>query len=442
MKARIFCGPIAALLGACLLGAACSATGPALTFSGSALGAEGNVIRQQLDQFAGLHPGIRIEIRVTPDAADQRHQLYVQWLNARASEPDVLQLDVIWTAEFAAAGWILAVDRLVDEDDFFPAALEASRWQGRPFAVPWFVDVGLLYWRTDLLPTPPGSLTEMRAAALDVIRAGRLDQGLVWQGARYEGLVTVFLEHLTAFGGRVFDEGGEVVVDRPEAVRALTFMRDSVRVDGLVPVSALSWQEEHTRFAFQSGNAVFMRNWPYAWMLLNRADESAVAGRVGVMPFPAADGGHESAALGGSQLAINRYTEEADLARALVAFLTAPEQMLERARVAGQLPARRSLFQQRELAESLSIPLSSVFRALEAAVARPVTPVYSELSDSLQVHLHRTLSGQEQPDEALREAAREIRALLDRTGLSHAAKGSALDISAEPHGGPSSQWAN
>jgi multiple sugar transport system substrate-binding protein len=195
-------------------------------------------------------------------------------------------------------------------------------------------------------------------------------------------------------------------------------MRDSIRADGLVPAAALSWQEEHTRFAFQSGRVLFMRNWPYAWALVTRTDQSAVANRVGVIPFPAAAGGRESAALGGAQLAINRYTDEPELARALVEFLTAPEQMLERARLAGQLPARRSLFERRDLADSLSMPLRDVFRALEAAVARPVTPVYSELSDSLQVHVHRTLSGQEQPDEALREAAREIRALLVRTGLS------------------------
>jgi multiple sugar transport system substrate-binding protein len=393
----------------------CATPEPRLTFSGSAVGAEGDLIRQQLDRFARLHPDVHVEIRVTPDAADQRHQLYVQWLNARAAEPDVLQLDVIWIAEFAAAGWILPLDAV--DDDFFPAALAASRWQGREFAVPWFVDVGLLYWRTDLLSAAPASLANLRADAREAIRTGRADQGLVWQGARYEGLVTVFLEHLTAFGGAVFDERGRIIVDRSEAVRALTFMRDSIRTDGIVPAAALAWQEEHTRFAFQSGRAVFMRNWPYAWTLLARADQSAVANRVGVIPFPAADGGRESAALGGAQLAINRYTAEPDLARALVDFLTAPEQMLERARVAGQLPARPSLFQERALAESLSLPLPEVYRALEVAIARPVTPIYSELSDSLQVHVHRALSGQEQPDEALGEAAREIQALLDRTGL-------------------------
>ena len=405
-----------------MLAAAAAACGgeaaPRLTFSGSALGAEGAVIRRQLDRFAEAHPGVRVELRVTPDAADQRHQLYVQWLNARAAEPDVLQLDIIWTAEFAAAGWIRPIAlTAADAGDFFPAALDANRWQGTSYAVPWFVDAGLLYWRTDLLDAAPATLAELRADALRTVRAGDTRDGLVWQGARYEGLVTVFLEHLTAFGGAILDEAGGVIVDEPPAVRALTFMRDAVHADGIVPAAALSWQEEQVRFAFQNGQSTFMRNWPYAWALLEDPTQSRVAGHVGVAPFPPAPGGRAAAALGGAQLAINRYTEEPELAEALVRFLTAPDQMIERALTASQLPARRSLYDTPALAGALSIPLADVRGALEAAVPRPITPVYSELSELLQVRLHRALTNQQEPAAALRDAALDMRALLERAGL-------------------------
>ena len=103
-------------------------------------------------------PDIRVVQRDTPDAADQRHQLYVQWLNAGASDPDILQLDAIWTPEFAAAGWILPLDRFdPDTAAFFPATIRANRWQDPLFALPWFVDVGMLYWRTDLVSAPATS---------------------------------------------------------------------------------------------------------------------------------------------------------------------------------------------------------------------------------------------------------------------------------------------
>ncbi|HWN45229.1 MAG TPA: extracellular solute-binding protein, partial [Thermoanaerobaculia bacterium] len=177
-----------------------------LRISGSAVGAEGEVLTRQVGRFMAANPGVQVETQRTPDDATQRHQLYVQWLNAQVGRPDVLQLDVVWTAEFAAAGWILPLDRFrPSTEDFFPASLEANRWQGRLFALPWFMDVGMLYWRTDLVPRAPVSLDELARFA----HAGISDEvpyGIVWQGARYEGLVTVFLEVLGAFGGEILAE--------------------------------------------------------------------------------------------------------------------------------------------------------------------------------------------------------------------------------------------
>lgn len=389
---------------------------PRLTLSASGLGAEGDVVRSQLARFAAAHPEAQVDIQITPDAADQRRQLYVQWLNGHADDPDVLQLDVIWTAEFAGAGWIAPLPAPLDTSDFFPAALAAARWRGELFALPWFVDVGLLYWRTDLVARAPHSLRELRQAALASTQSGATRWGLAWQGARYEGLLTVFLEHLGAFGGGILDSRGAVIVDAPEAVEALTFMRDSL-VDGVVPSSALTWQEEQVRFAFQNGQTAFMRNWPYAWPLVNAPGESRVAGRVGIAPFPAGEGGRPAAALGGALLAVNAYSDQRELAFALVAYLAAPEQMLERARLAAQLPSRRSLYASTALADALPLPVQDLRAVLEAAVSRPVTPVYSELSEVLQVQVHRALTGQEAPAMALRLAARDIRALLAGAGL-------------------------
>ncbi|MEZ5289658.1 MAG: ABC transporter substrate-binding protein [Vicinamibacterales bacterium] len=405
----------AALLALAALG--CGGTEPpGLVIAASTVGAEAAVTRRQIARFEARHPGLRVELRVTPDAAGQRHQMYVQWLNARATTPDVLQIDVVWTSEFAAAGWIAPLDD-PDDADLLPAAREAARWRGRTYAVPWFVDVGLLYWRTDLVDAPPRSQADLAAAARKA-RAGRATRyGLVWTGARYEGLVTVFLEYLNAYGGGILDDEGRVIVDEPPAIRALAAMCEAVGPDGIVPTAALNWQEEPVRFAFQNGEAAFMRNWPYAWSLLQAPSGSAVAGKVGVTTFPPASGGQAAAALGGAQLAVSRFSEHGAQARALIAFLTEPAQLLERARDASQLPARRSVYDLPAFAGALPLPAEALRSAIDAAVARPATPVYGELSETLQVHVHRALSGQQSPAAALAEAARELRALLARTGL-------------------------
>ena len=393
-----------------------------LTFSGSALGAEGTLVAKQLKRFMELNPGIRVELQRTPDDASQRHQLYVQWLNARVGNPSILQLDVVWTPEFAAAGWVLPLDKYdPGKNDFFPATITANTWAGRLYALPWFADVGLLYRRTDLAPREPRTLEEIVSGSQTAMaRRGGPRYGIVSQGARYEGLITGFVEYLGAFGGRIIDDKGEVVVNRPEAVRALEFMRDELYKWRVAPLDVLTWHEEETRFAFQNGNAVFMRNWPYAVAAMSDTAQSKVAGKFAVSPMPAsgaAAAGHSTATLGGAQLAINAYTDFPEAAYKLIAYLTAPEQMLERAQAVGQYPTRTALYDDTRMRGAINIPLETARRAIESATPRPVTPIYTEMSEILQIELHRALVRQAEPRQALDEAAARINALIERTGM-------------------------
>jgi ABC-type glycerol-3-phosphate transport system substrate-binding protein len=396
-----------------------------LTISGSAVGKEGEILTRQIGRFMAAHPGVTVRIHETPDDATQRHQLYVQWLNARVGSPDVLQLDVVWTAEFAAAGWILPLERFrPDGQDFFLPALDACRWRGSLFALPWFVDVGMLYWRTDLLGRAPRTLEELNGAALQTMQREGIAAGIVWQGARYEGLVTVFNEILGAHGGAILAPDGRVTVHSEAGVRALAFLRDQVRRD-IAPREVLTWHEEECRFAFQNGNAVLMRNWPYAVAAMSERSESRVAGRFAVAAMPAAVGGRPTATLGGAPLAINAWSRQPERAWELIAFLTAPEQMLERAQIVGQYPARLSVYDDAALAAALPVPPDEVRRIIEAAVARPATPLWAELSGELQVGLHRALTGAAEPRAALAEAASRMQRLLDESGLSARGSGGA-----------------
>jgi multiple sugar transport system substrate-binding protein len=325
---------------------------------------------------------------------------------------------VITTPEFAAAGWILPLDRFHPAtNEFFPATIAANRWNGSLYGLPWFVDVSMLFWRTDLLDRAPSTFDALSREVSRARREHGLPFGLVWSGARYEGLVTVFAEYLLGFGGRFLDDAGQVVVDSNAGVRALTEMRDSIYREQIVPPDVLAWQEEQTRFAFQSGRAVVMRNWPYAYPLLADPSTSRVAGRVAVSLMPRAPGGTQAATLGGQQLVINARSRHPDDAYALVSYLTSPEQMLERARLAGEYPARPALYDGAGLASALGTPPGEIRRIIEHAVPRPVTPVYGEISEVLQVQLHRALTRQEEPASALHQAAQTMNAVIRRSGL-------------------------
>jgi multiple sugar transport system substrate-binding protein len=160
-----------------------------------------------------------------------------------------------------------------------------------------------------------------------------------------------------------------------------------------------------------------MRNWPYAYALLQDPSQSSVAGRFAVGTMPAAPGGVPVAALGGSQLAINAHSDEPDAAFMLIEFLLRPEQMLERAQITGQYPTRPALYETDALAAALNIPPAEALRIVERAVPRPVTPVYNELSELLQIAVHRALTGQQEPRAALQEGAERMRELLARVRL-------------------------
>ena len=243
-------------------------------------GPEEALARKQIQEFQELHPEIRVTYQATPSSASERHTLYVTWLSSRSAEIDVLSLDVIWVAEFAAAGWLVPLDGYVAAtnmalDDFLPAGLISSTYQGRLYSLPWFADAGVLYYRKDLyeqagLP-PPRTFADLLAVRGLKERFG-LPYGFIFPGQAYEGLVCVLLEFIWSNGGRIFDDQGRLVLDSPQNREALSTLVDLVYRDGVSPLAVTTFMEEDCRHAFEQGYAVLMRNWPYAYALMNQPE--------------------------------------------------------------------------------------------------------------------------------------------------------------------------
>ena len=356
------------------------------------------VFREIIGRFNNAHPQTPVRLVEGPPSTDAREDMYSTAFLAGSSAYDVVYCDVIWIPKFAAAGWLLDLTgRLsgADANDFLPADLDAGSYKGRLYRIPAFTDAGLLYYRTDLVQRPPETYQDLVAAASRFQSADRV--GYVWQGKQYEGLVTNYLEVLWGHGGDWISPDRRVLLDSPEALEALRFMKSSI--DTISPRGVSTYTEEETRNLFQNGRSVFMRNWLYAWPLLNSSD-SDVKGRVAFIPMPHVSGGMRAATLGGWGFAISRLSPHADAAWEFIQFATGPEQLQELYSKAGRIPARKSLvpdyFQQ----------------IVKNARARPRIPEYAQASDILQRWLSAALADIVTPEDALRNAVRETRAVL------------------------------
>ena len=362
-----------------------------LVFRHSSMPGNADPVPQLLRDFERGHPGITVKREAMPWTADTQHQFYVINLEGKAAGFDVLMLDVIWVAEFARAGWLLDLtERWTERDrrEHFPAAVRAATFADRVWAMPWVTNVGLLYYRRDLLARHglgvPRSYDEIAAHAATVLERERDPslQGFLWQGKQYEGLVVNVLETLWASGTDLLGADGTVFPDPDRAAAALAYRRELLRT-GVSPPLVTAADEELSRREFGAGRAVFLRNWPYAADLFERPD-SPVRGRVGIAPLPG--GG----ALGGAHLGINRATRSPDAAWELVRFLSRPDAQRAIARATGLYPTRPALVE------------SAAFAAmLHRAHPRPITPWYQTISATLQPELSAAILGVRSPRAAI-----------------------------------------
>lgn len=338
-----------------------------------------------------------------PASTTDQFGQYRLWLAAGASDIDLYQTDVIWAPQLA--------DHFVDLTEaakdlaptHFPSIIESQTVNGKLVALPLWTDAPALYYRKDLLEkhgkTPPKTWAELAETAKliqDAERAaGNPDMwGFVWQGNAYEGLTCNALEWVKSHGGgQIVEPDGTISINNENAVAALEAAASWVGT--ISPEGVLAYQEEESRGVWQTGNAVFMRNWPYAYTLGN-GDDSAVKGLFGVTTLPVGGEGNTSAAtLGGWNVAVSKYSTKQEAAISLALYLAGPEAQKQRAINLSNLPTIISLYDDPEIAAAQPIipQWKDVFLN---AVPRPSAPTlgkYNEVSAKFWSAVHSTLSG-------------------------------------------------
>lgn len=382
------------------------------------LASELPVWRRIANDFEASHPGVRVDLVEGPNATDLRENLYTAALLAGDDSFDLVYMDVTWTPKFAQ--WLRPLDGDFTAGELarlLPAAVRSGRFRGSLYRIPVRTDVGVLYYRRDLLErsglSPPRTLEELARIA------GRLQSpptlwGYVWPGGQYEGLICTYLEVLRAYGGFwVNPDTLEVGLERAEALRALDFLRRSRAAGGISPPGVTAYKEDESRRLFQDGRAVFLRNWSYVWRLA-QAPDSAIAGEVGVLPMlPAAEGGAAGGALGGWGFGVSKTSRNPRLAIEFVRHAISSEGQRALCAETGYLPALAEAYRDPALVAANPL-LPELEKLQQGAVLRPVIPRYAFVSDILQRHLSAALAGAVAPEEALAAAARETRLALGK----------------------------
>jgi trehalose/maltose transport system substrate-binding protein len=409
-----------ALLGAALTMTASGAHAATISISCGAVGLELQLCQDGANAWAEA-TGNQVNVISTPNSATERLALYQQILAANSADIDVYQIDVIWPG--ILANHFIDLAEHVDQeavDQHFEAIVQNNTVDDRLVAMPWFTDAGILYYRTDLLDKygkePPTTWQELTETAREIQEGERAEgndrmQGFVFQAKAYEGLTCDALEWIDSFGGgQIVTDDGAITINNDNAAAALDLA--ATWIGGIAPEGVLNYAEEESRGVFQSGNAVFMRNWPYAWALGN-APDSPITGKIGVSQLPkGGDDGKHTGVLGGWQLAVSKYSQNAELAVDLVRHLTSADEQKRRAIEGSYNPTIAALYQDEEILAATPF-FGALYETFTNAVARPSRVTgekYNQVSSEFFNAVHAVLSGKS--DAASSLAALEGR--LDR----------------------------
>ncbi|MFE7385264.1 ABC transporter substrate-binding protein [Streptomyces zhihengii] len=361
------------------------------------------------------HPDERVTLVELPDSADETRAQMISELRSGSDRFDVLNIDVAWTSEFAAAGWIAPLERgRFPLDAFLRPVVDTATFESRLYAVPYVTNAGLLYYRKDVLEQagekPPRTWDELARQARTLAPRHGLD-GYAGQFLPYEGLTVNVTEAVHSAGGSVLrDDGARVSVDSRAARDGLSFLAAGVR-EGWIPREALGWKEEESRQAFQDGRLLFLRNWPYVYAEA-AAKDSPVAGRIGTVPLPGPDGPGTSV-LGGSNLAVSSHSRHPASAADLIAYLTG-ERVQRRVLTEGALPpVRAALYEDPALIRDHPY-LPTLRESVLTAVPRPKSPRYDQVSLAVQAVAQDVMALRQSPDLAVGRLARELSAISRR----------------------------
>ncbi len=360
----------------------------------------------------------KINIKVTkgPLETESVSDLAISSLLLGDNSFDVILIDITWLPKYAAAGWLVSLDQFIEKGEWeslAPGARLGNSYENKIYRWPFVADMGLLYWRSDLMPEPPKTPEELIDISLKLKQAGKVKYGYVWQGRQYEGLICVFLEVLNAFGGGWINDSNEITLSNKKSIQAANWLKRLIS-SGVSPKSVTNFSETEALQAFKEGNAALMRNWPYAWAELQK-ESSAVKGKVSIANMIAKNNQVPVSTLGSWGFSVLQGSKNKSEAYRAIKYLTSTNSQKRLFLNNGYTPTRIDLFKDKELISNSPI-LAMLGKALSSAKPRPETPYYAQISNILQTQISAILTDNKPIDEAMKLAEIKTRQIISSSG--------------------------
>jgi len=376
-------------------------------------------LQDTIKAFNAQHPNGKVTLHELPEQADQQRQQMIQNTQIKNPKMGVISVDVVWTSEFAANGYVEAPpEGAIDTSGNLKAANDAATYFKKLYVVPSSSDGGMLYYRTDMLKKyniakPPATFDEMKADC-QKIQAGENDPKLgcyAGQYNKYEGLTVNFAEAVNSAGGVSLNADVKPNVDTPAATTGLSTLSDWFK-EGLIPKGAITWGEEEGRRAFQSGQLLFLRNWGYVYNLANNPDGSSkVAGKFAVAPLAGITVVPGVSSLGGHSYGITKYGENKGTALDFVKYMTTAETQKSQALATSSSPVLESLYSDKELVKKFPM-YPTLLKSIQTAQPRPKAVNYGDVTLAIQDSAYSALQGQITPEAALQQLQAKLETLI------------------------------
>lgn len=372
-------------------------------------------IVNKFNSTVGKQKGIHVTWLQGPTNTQDMLTKYNNMFRARSHSNDLISLDIVYPAQFAEQQWTVPIDESKwpssERAKYLQGPIKGCTYNGKLWAAPFRTDLGLLYYRKDLVPTPPQTWDELTKSAASV-SPSRVKYGYVWQGSQYEGLVCDFVEVLYGFGGTVLDANDttKVTINSQQALQALTMMTSWV--GGISPAAVTTYTEDLSLAAWEQGNAAYMRNWPYAYVKSNNAQESKIPNKFDIASLP--HGGSEAnghSAIGGWNIAINAYSQQQDASWEFIKYTLSPESQKAAAIGASYTVTLQSVYDDPDVLAK--VPLFGKLKPiLQNALPRPVSPKYVDVSDAIQRNIYKALKKDATPAEALKQLESDLQKVV------------------------------